>query len=459
MLKIYNSLTQKKEIFKPLHPGKIKMYVCGPTVYDFCHIGNARTYAGFDVIIRYLRWRGHEVTYVRNITDIDDKIIKRANENKERFEVLVERFTKAMQDDFSALGLLLPDHEPRATDYIPQIIALIQQLILKKYAYIASNGDVYYDVRQFKSYGCLAHRNIDQLESGARVEINDVKRDPLDFVLWKLAKPDEPYWDSPWGIGRPGWHIECSAMSSALLGDTFDIHGGGKDLIFPHHENEIAQSEAATDKKFVNIWMHAGYLQMDKEKMSKSLGNFFTVRELLSEHRPETVRYFLMTSHYRSPVHYSLESLEQAHHALTRFYTALRDLPPANALINSEYEKRFIAAMDDDFNTPIAFSVLFDLVHEIQRLRDKNITAAAQHGALLKQLAHVLGILQGDPHLFLQTGKTEIDVDKVETLIAARNKARANKDWSEADRIRAELAAMSIELEDGAEQTRWKSIL
>jgi cysteinyl-tRNA synthetase len=458
MLKIYNSLTQKKENLNPMTPGKIKMYVCGPTVYDFCHIGNARTYAGFDVIIRYLRWRGNEVTYVRNITDIDDKIIKRANENKEPFQAVVDRFTEAMHTDFSALGLLSPDHEPRATEYVPQIIHFIQTLINKDAAYVASNGDVYYDVRQFKSYGCLAHRNIDQLESGARVEVNTVKRDPLDFVLWKLAKPDEPYWDSPWGIGRPGWHIECSAMSTSLLGDTFDIHGGGKDLIFPHHENEIAQSEAATQKKFVNVWMHAGYLQIDKEKMSKSLGNFFTLRDVLQEHLPEVVRYFLMMSHYRSPINYSTESLEQSRQALTRFYTALRDLPVAESLDDSDFEKRFIAAMDDDFNTPIAFSILFELAHEIQRLRDHDLPAAAKHGALLKRLGSVFGILRSDPTSFLQTGKEKINVDHVEKLIVARNEARANKNWAEADRIRAELQGMSIELEDGAGPTQWKVI-
>lgn len=459
MLKIYNSLTHQKEEFIPLEPGKIKIYVCGPTVYDFCHIGNARTYAGFDVIIRYLRWREFQVTYVRNITDIDDKIIKRANENNELFQAVVNRFTQAMHDDFNALGLLSPDHEPRATEYIPHIIILIQTLISKGFAYIASNGDVYYDVRQFQSYGCLAHRNIDQLQSGARVEINDVKRDPLDFVLWKLAKPNEPSWESPWGPGRPGWHIECSAMSSALLGETFDMHGGGKDLIFPHHENEIAQSEAANNKKFVNTWMHAGYLQIDKEKMSKSLGNFFTIRDLLAKHNPEVLRYFLITSHYRSPINYSNESLEQARNALTRFYTALRDLPSAEPILHSDYEKRFIAAMDDDFNTPIAFAVLFDLVHEIQRLRDKDIMMASQLGALLKQLTSVLGIVQSDPNVFLQAGPLHVDIEKIEALIAARNVARANKNWSEADHIRAELSAMSIELEDGANGTSWKRIV
>jgi cysteinyl-tRNA synthetase len=458
MLKIYNSLTQEKEIFQPLQANKITIYVCGPTVYDFCHIGNGRTYAAFDVIIRYLRWRDYDVTYVRNITDIDDKIIKRANENKETFAAVVERFTTAMHEDFTQLGLLSPNHEPRATDYIPQIIHFIEKLIKADCAYIASNGDVYYNVRQFKNYGCLAHHNIDQLESGARIEINDVKRDPLDFVLWKLAKPNEPSWESPWGAGRPGWHIECSAMSTALLGDQFDLHGGGKDLIFPHHENEIAQTEAVTQKKFVNIWMHAGYLQIEKEKMSKSLGNFFTIRDLLKNHKPEVLRYFMISSHYRSPVHYSENALVQAHNALTRFYNTLRDLPAAPPLSNTKFEKEFIAAMDDDFNTPIAFSVLFELTHEIQRLREKDLSLAAQHGALLKLLGGVLGILQDDPDDFLQNKDDTFAVEKIEALITARNQARAEKKWAEADRIRDELLSRSIVLEDTASGTKWKGI-
>ncbi|MCD6038762.1 MAG: cysS [Gammaproteobacteria bacterium] len=453
MLKIYNSMTQKKEFFQPLHPGKINIYVCGPTVYDFCHIGNGRTYAVFDVIIRYLRWRGYEVTYVRNITDIDDKIIKRANDNKEAFSTVVERFTAAMHEDFSKLGLLSPDHEPRVTDYLPSIIRLIEKLINNNYAYVANNGDVYYDVRQFKNYGCLSHHLIDQLESGARVEISDIKRDPLDFVLWKIAKPGEPTWASPWGAGRPGWHIECSAMSMDLLGERFDLHGGGKDLIFPHHENEIAQSEAATQEKFVNIWMHAGYLQIEKEKMSKSLGNFFTIRDLLQNNKPEVLRYFMISSHYRSPVNYSNQALLQAHKALERFYNALRGLPAAEAPFESDFEKRFIAAMDDDFNTPVAFALLFELTHEIQRLRDKEIALAAQYGALLRLLGSVFGILQDDPDCFLQSRE---DTFVIETLISARNQARVDKNWAEADRIRAQLAAMSIEVEDTVSGTKWK---
>lgn len=452
-------MTQEKEIFQPLVPNKVNIYVCGPTVYDFCHIGNGRTYAAFDLIIRYMRWRGYDVTYVRNITDIDDKIIKRANENKESFEAVVERFTTAMHDDFTQLGLLSPNHEPRATEYVPHIIQLIETLIQSNCAYIASNGDVYYDVRQFKNYGCLSHHNIDQLESGARVEVNDVKHDPLDFVLWKLAKPGEPSWESPWGAGRPGWHIECSAMSTSLFGDQFDLHGGGKDLIFPHHENEIAQSEAATQKKFVTIWMHAGYLQIEKEKMSKSLGNFSTIRDLLKDNKPEVLRYFMISSHYRSPVHYSEQALVQAHSALQRFYNTLRDLPESQPLLHSEFEKRFIIAMDDDFNTPIAFAVLFDLAHEIQRLRDKDLAAAAQHGALLKLLGGVLGILQDNPESFMQGEDNALPVAKIEALIVARNQARADKNWIEADRIRDELLLLSIVLEDASSGTKWKRLV
>jgi cysteinyl-tRNA synthetase len=457
MLKIYNSLTREKEIFKPLEDNKVKMYACGPTVYDFCHIGNARSFTAFDTVARYLRYRGYAVVYVRNITDIDDKIIKRANENGEEFDAVVARYTQAFHEDMAQLKLLSPTYEPRATEFIPQIVAMIEKLIENKHAYVASNGDVYYDVRRFANYGCLAHRDIDELESGARVEVSDVKRDPLDFVLWKIAKPGEPFWNSPWGVGRPGWHIECSAMATQLLGESFDIHGGGKDLIFPHHENEIAQSEGATGKKFVNYWLHAGYLQIEKEKMSKSLGNFFTIRDILNQYPAEVVRYFLVSGHYRSPLNFSKDLLQQAKNALERFYTALRDLSQADDLIDSSYEKKFIEAMNDDFNTPIALSVLFELAHEIQRLREKDLALAARHGVLLKRLGGVLGILQEDPLEFLQGNKKNVDVNKVEALIAARNQARAEKNWGEADRIRKELTEMAIVLEDGATGTTWKS--
>ncbi len=455
MLQIYNTLTRQKETFKPIYPNKVGIYVCGVTVYDYCHIGHARTYMSVDVIIRYLRWHGYEVNHVRNITDIDDKIIKRANDNHEDFNAVTQRFIKAMHEDFAALGLTLSDHEPRATDYIPQMNTLIEKIIANGHAYVATNGDVYFDVRSFKEYGCLSHHDIEQLESGARVEISDVKHDPLDFVLWKLAKPGEPSWDSPWGKGRPGWHIECSTMSMHLLGEHFDMHAGGRDLIFPHHENEVAQSQAATKNKFVNMWLHAGFLQIEKEKMSKSLGNFITIRDALRDHEPEVLRFFLISSQYRSPLIYAADALYQAKQSLERFYAALRFLPPAEPIIHTQFEKQFIAAMDDDFNTPIALSVLFDLAHEIQRLRQNNIASAAQHGALLKSLGSVLGILQTDPELFFQAGN-RVDANKIEALIADREQARKQKNWAEADRIRHELTAMHIAIEDGPQGTTWK---
>lgn len=457
MLQIHNSLSRQKETFTPLVPNKVGLYACGVTVYDHCHLGHARTYSSVDMIVRYLRFRGYDVNYVRNITDIDDKIIARANENKEDFAALAKRFTESMHEDFAALGFLPPQSEPRATDYIPQMVALISHLIAKQHAYVASNGDVYFDVRSFAHYGCLSHHDLDQLESGARVEVTDVKRDPLDFVLWKLAKPNEPAWSSPWGEGRPGWHIECSTMAMDLLGTHFDIHTGGRDLIFPHHENELAQSEAASGEKFVNVWMHAGFLQVDKEKMSKSLGNFVTIRDILAQHDPEVLRYLLLASHYRSPLIYTDDGLQQAKQSLARFYTALRFMPAAHALPESPFRDQFIAAMDDDFNTPVAFSVLFDLAHEIQRLREKDLAAAAAHAALLRELGGVLGILQRAPEAFLQSG-TSLDAAKIESLIAARGQARAEKNWAEADRLRKELEAMSITIEDGAGGTTWKSL-
>lgn len=457
MLTIYNTLTKQKEIFHPLQLGKVGIYVCGVTVYDFCHIGNARTFTAFDVIVRYLQFSNYQVTYVRNITDIDDKIIKRANENNESFADVVARYTQAMHEDFATLNLTIPDHEPRATEFIPQIIALIKKDIANGHAYIGANGDVYFDVRSFTDYGCLSHHDIEQLESGARVEISEAKRDPLDFVLWKLAKPGEPAWESPWGKGRPGWHIECSAMSMSLLGDTFDMHGGGRDLIFPHHENEIAQSQAATNKSFVKYWLHTGFLQIEKEKMSKSLGNFLTIREVLQNHSAEVLRYLFISSHYRSPLVYTDTALQQSKQALTRFYNALRFLPQTERAQNTIYEKAFIEAMDDDFNTPVALSALFDLAHEIQRLRETDIHAAAAHAELLKYLGNVLGILQTEVEVYFQSG-SEVDVAKIEALIAAREKARKEKNWAEADRIRQELGNLSVVIEDGINGTTWKLV-
>lgn len=455
MIKIQNTLTRKKEEFKPIHPKKIGMYVCGVTVYDYCHLGHARTYTSVDVIVRYLRFRGYEVNYVRNVTDIDDKIIKRANENKEDYTEVSKRFTAVMHEDFKALGLSEPNHEPRATEYIPQMITVIEKIIANGHGYVGANGDVYFEVRTFPDYGCISHHDIEQLESGARVEVSEVKRDPLDFVLWKLAKPGEPAWDSPWGKGRPGWHIECSAMAMDLLGEHFDIHAGGRDLIFPHHENENAQSRAALKTPFVNIWMHAGFLQMEKEKMSKSLGNFITIRDVLANHDAEVLRFFLISSHYRSPLIYAEDAFAQARQALARFYTALRFLPAAKKVENSRFENEFIAAMDDDFNTPVALSILFDLAHEVQRLREKDPESSCAHAALLKHLGGVLGILQSDPEKFFQSDAS-VDASKVEQLIAARKQARLDKNWAEADRIRDEIAAMNIVIEDGANGTSWK---
>lgn len=457
MLKIYNSLTKKKEPLKPLETGKVKIYVCGMTVYDYNHIGHARSLVVFDVIVRYLRARGFDVTHVRNITDIDDKIIKRAQENNESCESLTTRFIQALHEDDVALGIQQPNHEPRATEFIPQIIALIQELINEGYAYVADNGDVYYDVRRFKSYGKLARRDLDKLRAGARVEISASKRDPLDFVLWKLAKPDEPKWDAPWGAGRPGWHIECSAMSSFLLGQPFDIHGGGMDLKFPHHENEIAQSEAARGKTFVNTWMHVGLLQIDKEKMSKSLGNIVSIRDALKQYHPEVLRYFLLSGHYRSPVSYSETNLKNIHNALARLYVAMRGLPAAQEEQASEFEVRFNAAMDDDFNAPEAFAVLFDMAHEINRLREQNHNDhAAQLAATLKRLAGIFGLLQQDADEYLKGTAPTDDIQHIEQLIKAREEARENKDWAAADRIRDELAGMGVAIEDSTQGTTWR---
>jgi cysteinyl-tRNA synthetase len=458
MLQIYNSLTREKDPLTPITPGQVRLYVCGMTVYDYCHLGHARVLVGFDMVVRYLRARGLAVTYIRNITDIDDKIIKRAAERGEDFHALTNRFIEAMHEDERALGVLPPDAEPRATEYIDGIVDMIGVLEKMDYAYRAANADVYYRVRKFPTYGALSGKSIDDLQVGARVEVGEQKDDPLDFVLWKAAKPGEPHWPSPWGPGRPGWHIECSAMSTQCLGHHFDIHGGGMDLKFPHHENEIAQSEAATGETFVNTWMHVGFVRVNEEKMSKSLGNFFTVREVLKVYDAEVVRYFILASHYRSPLDYSNESLDQARQALTRLYTALKDQPlsPADAA-ESKYEQAFFAAMDDDFNTAVAVSVLFDLAHEINRLKTTDAAGAARLAARLRRLGGILGLLGRDPTEFLRAGVTEgIGETDIEQLIVARLAARRAKQFAEADRIRDELKAKGVILEDAAGGTTWR---
>lgn len=457
MLQIFNTLTRKKEPFVPLVPGKVSMYVCGITIYDFCHVGHARTYVAFDVMNRYLRFSGYEVTYVRNITDVDDKIIKRANENGESCDALTARYTLAMHDDFKALGLMPADIEPRVTTHMAEIIELIETLVAKGYAYVASNGDVLFDVSKYEAYGQLSQQNLEMLQAGARVEVEQAKDDPLDFVLWKMAKPNEPSWSSPWGQGRPGWHIECSAMSAKHLGKHFDIHGGGSDLQFPHHENEIAQSCCAHDTPYVNTWIHTGMVQVDKEKMSKSLGNFFTVKDVLADYNAEAVRYFLVSSHYRSQLNYSAENLQQAHSALGRLYTALRDVIPATELdMNNDYVKTFRAAMDDDFNTALALPVLFELARDINKEKATDPAKASQLAGLLVKLGGVLGILQGDAEAFLQSGTDSDDVAEIEALIAQRNAARVNKDWAAADAARDALVAKGIILEDKAGVTTWR---
>jgi len=459
MLQIYNSLTNQKETFKPLVDGEVKLYVCGMTVYDFCHLGHARVLVAFDVVYRFLKARGYNVTYVRNITDIDDKIIARANENGEEFLALTERFIDAMHEDEKALGVLSPTHEPKATDNIPQIIALIETLVEKGNAYQGGNGDVYFDVSSFPEYGKLSGRKVEALRAGERVAVDNAKKDPLDFVLWKPAKPEEPQWDSPWGAGRPGWHIECSAMSMELLGNTFDIHGGGHDLQFPHHENEIAQSESCTGHQFANVWMHNGFIRIDDEKMSKSLGNFFTIRDVLESYSPEAVRYFLLSSHYRSPLNYSTDSLDGAIAGLDRLYNALRGLPDADAVRWSEYEDKFYAAMDDDFNTAEALASLFDLARDVNKLNQtEGAEAAAPLGALLKKLGGILGLLQLDPDAWLQRDNSGdgLDADAIEAKIQERIKAKLDKDWAKADGIRDELKAAGITLEDKGEETIWR---
>ena len=458
MLKIYNTLARGKQEFVPIEPGRVRMYVCGMTVYDYCHLGHARVMVSFDIVRRWLRASGFVVTYVRNITDIDDKIIKRAQENKEPVEALTARFILAMDEDNAALGVERPDHEPRATEHVPGMLEMIRQLELRELAYPAANGDVNFSVRRFPGYGKLSGKTLDDLRAGERVEVEGTKQDPLDFVLWKKAKEGEPAWDSPWGKGRPGWHIECSAMSDALLGKHFDIHGGGQDLQFPHHENEIAQSEGAHQSKFVNYWMHNGFVRVMKgemsEKMSKSLGNFFTVREVLAKYDPEVVRFFIARAHYRSPLSYSDQHLDDAKHALTRLYTALKGVQAVSETIDwsKPPATRFREAMNDDFNTPEAVAVLFDLANEL------NKTRSAATATLFKSLAGVLGLLQRDPQAFLQAlpAGEGMTPQRIEELIAARVAARKAKNFAEADRIRKELLDGGVVLEDGPKGTLWR---
>jgi cysteinyl-tRNA synthetase len=470
LLKIHNSLTGTKEVFTPIRPGRVGMYVCGVTVYDYCHIGHARFLVVFDLVRRYLRFRGYDVNYVRNITDIDDKIIQRAAENGEAIDALTARFIKAMDEDCAALGCERPDHEPRATAHLPGIVTLIGELIERDLAYVAADGDVCYAVAKFAGYGRLSGKRLEDLRAGARVDVDAAKRDPLDFVLWKRAKPGEPAWESPWGAGRPGWHIECSAMSGALLGDHFDIHGGGMDLKFPHHENEIAQSCGA-GRAFVNVWMHNGFVNVDSVKMSKSLGNFFTLREVLPRLRhPEVMRAFLLASHYRGPINFATAQLEQADGALTRLYTALRGVgtPATTGPVAGTASERFAAVLDDDFNTPEAFAVLQELAREINTARAAGAgEAAAALAVELRRLGGIMGVLQVDPEAWFRlsagvfdappVAAATLDEAGIEARIAARLAARKTRDFAAADRIRDELAAAGVQLEDqGGGRTIWR---
>ena len=468
MLNVYNTLTRQKEAFVPINPQNVRMYVCGMTVYDYCHLGHARVMVVFDMIARWLRQSGYPLTYVRNITDIDDKIIARAAENGESIAALTARFIQAMNEDADALGVLRPDVEPKATEHVAQMIAMIERLIANGKAYPADNGDVYYAVREFAAYGQLSGKSLDDLRAGERVEVDNFKRDPLDFVLWKATKPNEvDFWDSPWGKGRPGWHIECSAMSEQLLGDTFDIHGGGADLQFPHHENEIAQSCGAhgahcghqqagkTLESHVKYWLHNGFIRVDGEKMSKSLGNFFTIRDVLKQYDAEVVRFFILRAHYRSPLNYSDAHLDDAKGALSRLYTTLKNTPAAEFALSeqaNDYTRRFFAAMNDDFGTVEAMAVLFELANEV------NKTNSAELSGCLKALGGVLGLLQREPLAFLQSGSSEngLSNEAIEQLIAQRKQARAEKNWAESDRIRDVLQAANIILEDSAGETTWR---
>jgi cysteinyl-tRNA synthetase len=453
MLKIFDTLRREKRAFVPIEPGRARMYVCGMTVYDYCHIGHARVMVVFDVVQRWLRASGYRVTYVRNVTDIDDKIIRRAAELGESVGGLTARFLRYADEDAARLGVQKPDHEPRATEYIPEMLGMIDALERRGLAYRAGSGDVNYAVRKFPGYGRLSGKSLDELRAGSRVEVDPDKHDPLDFVLWKRSKEGEPAWRSPFGDGRPGWHIECSAMSTALLGQHFDIHGGGEDLQFPHHENEIAQSEGAYGGTFVNYWMHNGFVRVDEEKMSKSLGNFFTIREVLARYDAEVVRFFVLRAHYRSPLNYSDRHLDEAKSGLERFYTALRGVVPAAAPLDwsQPHAARFRAAMDDDFNTPEAIAVLFELASEVNR------TGSADLAGLLQRLGGLLGLLERSPEEFLRgslpAGWT---IERIESLIAARDAARKAKNFAEADRIRRELLDAGIVLEDTPQGTVWR---
>ncbi|MBH04562.1 MAG: cysteine--tRNA ligase [Xanthomonadales bacterium] len=460
MLHLYNSLSRTREPLKTIEPGVVRLYVCGITVYDYCHLGHARFLIVFDMFVRFLRSQGWQVRYVRNVTDIDDKIIQRAADTGVDASEIAARFTAAMSEDEAALGLVAPDVEPKATAHIADIIAMIQALLDKGAAYIGDNGDVYYDVSTFGRYGALSGRDTSELRAGARIAVNESKDDPLDFVLWKPAKHGEPAWDAPWGAGRPGWHIECSAMSTCCLGQTFDIHGGGLDLQFPHHENEIAQSEAATGQPYVGLWMHNGFVTVDDEKMSKSLGNFLTVRDVLADYDAEAIRYFVLATHYRSPLAYNGPAMDAAVNALSRLYTTLRDAPlggdgAADAL--AEDRARFFAAMHDDLNTPGAIAVLFDLARRANRSDDEK--ERADIVALMRELGATVGLLGQEPQSFLQGGRQDesaLSAKTIETMLEARREARRNKDFATADRIRDELSAAGITLEDSADGTKWR---
>ncbi len=461
MIRIYNTLTRKKELFQPLTPGEARIYVCGMTVYDLCHMGHARILVAFDVVVRFLRAQGFKTTYVRNITDVDDKILQRARENGETFTQLTARMIDAMHEDCAALGVEAPDHEPRATEYVDAMVDMISTLVDKGYAYAPGNGDVYYRVRRFAGYGKLSGKVLSEMQAGARVEVDSNKEDPLDFVLWKGTASDEPGWKSPWGWGRPGWHIECSAMSLCCLGATFDIHGGGPDLRFPHHENEIAQSEAANDAPFANLWMHAGAVRVNNEKMSKSLNNFFTVRDVLARYPAEVVRYFFISSHYRSPINYSETNLEKAHNGLERLYTALDglDFDKVKPTLGTAFEEAFQAAMTDDFNTPAALGVLFDMARQINKSRSAgDLDTGGGLAALMHKLGALLGLLQSNPKDFLgfDTAQTVVDSQWIEERLAERTAARSAGKFAEADRIRDLLTEQGVALEDSSQGTRWR---